>query len=287
MNSKIFCSVLFGKGNPFNKMVSLCTYVPVRLLRGALVHLAEKMYKTKEISKGEKLGLLLAKSKVKNLPLFLKLPDGNTIYLPLLDMSTFIAFIDVYDHAEYEKFYVPKNGDIILDVGAHIGAFTLKTCRFNRNGLVVAVEPDPHNFELLRKNVQLNSCCERVILVNAVLSDKNGHCTFYRNECFSAGSSLTTKREYSRQVDTKAFKLDSLVDELRLKRIDFLKVDAEGAELEITRGAERALREQLIRNMAIAAYHVSEQRREQIIKMLKSCEYRIISTFDNIIYAAA
>ena len=56
-----------------------------------------------------------------------------------------------------EYHFCPKEGDIVVDVGAHIGRYTLIAAnRVGRNGKVVAVEANPDNFEMLNNNVKLN-----------------------------------------------------------------------------------------------------------------------------------
>jgi tRNA G37 N-methylase Trm5 len=64
-----------------------------------------------------------------------------------------------------------RSSDIVVDAGANIGIFTLLAAR--KAKLVIAVEPDPENFEYLKRNVRLNRA-ENVVLVNKALSNYVG-----------------------------------------------------------------------------------------------------------------
>lgn len=282
--TRIIRSIL-ETGNTFDKIVCLLTYMPVRLFRGIFATIAGNIYRATNSCKGEKLGILLSRSKLRAFPLFLKLPDGNKIFLFLRDFSSLGPFKEIYDDEIYERFYVPCQGDTVLDIGAHIGVFTLKACR--KKAFVIAIEPDPYNFSLLRRNVALNSYQNRVVQINVALGNEDGHAKFFKSECFSVGSSLTIKRYLSQQVNVRICKIDTLIRKLNIKAIDFLKVDAEGAELDIIIGARTCLRKHVIRNIAIAAYHVSKAEREQLVKILRKYRYNTLLTAHGYIYATA
>jgi len=71
---------------------------------------------------------------------------------------------EIYEREVYTCVRPLKHDDVVMDVGAHVGIFTLKAAREAEDGLIVAVEPDPGNFRLLVRNIRANGL-ENVIPV--------------------------------------------------------------------------------------------------------------------------
>ena len=70
---------------------------------------------------------------------------------------------------ELMKYFVPEEGDIVVDVGAHIGLYTIiASKRVGLSGKVFSIEPDPVNFEILGKNIRINHL-ENVVALNYAL----------------------------------------------------------------------------------------------------------------------
>jgi len=132
-------------------------------------------------------------------------------------------------------------GGVFVDVGAHIGKYTIPIAKIlGENGLVIAVEPHPENYKTLVENIELNGL-KNVVALNIAawseerklrlfIGDKYGHHSVRRN--FGLGFII---------VQAKA--LDDVLDTLTLKHgVDCIKIDAEGAELEILKGLQRTLK---------------------------------------------
>jgi FkbM family methyltransferase len=118
-----------------------------------------------------------------------------------------------------------KKGDVVIDCGAHIGCFTKYASLKEAN--VIAIEPEYENFALLKENTE---GFDNLKIINAVLY--NGK---------KARFLVDSKRSDLHKVDRKGklvntIKLDSIVDFFKIKRIDFLKMDIEGAEYEVLKG---------------------------------------------------
>jgi len=127
-----------------------------------------------------------------------------------------------------------KPNDVVLDVGAHIGYFTLLFAKLvGSEGKVFSFEPEPKNFELLTKNIEINNY-ENVITESKIVSDKNKTCTLYTFETSSGANRIYKPNE---NINVKPIEVDSIsLDEYFknsefLKRIKFVKIDVEGAEL--------------------------------------------------------
>ena len=127
-----------------------------------------------------------------------------------------------------------KPNDVVIDIGAHIGYFTLLFAKLvGPEGKVFSFEPEPKNFELLTKNIEINNY-DNVITESKIVSDKNEKCTLYTFETSSGANRIYKPNE---NANTKPIEVDSIsLDEYFknsefLKRIKFVKIDVEGAEL--------------------------------------------------------
>ena len=127
-------------------------------------------------------------------------------------------------------------------------------------GIVVAVEPSPETFMLLKKNVE---SCPNIHLAKYAIMDKEGTEKLYYSKA-AAANSLILKRS-DRYVEVSAITLDQLMDKLHLSRADFIKIDAEGAELNVLKGATETLRKGT--RLVIAAYHTTENGEQEIGKV--------------------
>ena len=180
---------------------------------------------------------------------------------------------EIYILNVYNRFYKIKDGDTVIDIGSHIGIFTLKAARRTKRGLVISIEPYPKNFKILLKNVK-NNKLKNVIAVNSALSNCDGVGKLYIAPGTSGASHslLRSRVESSEFVEVLVRKLDSLLDELNIKKVNMIKIDAEGSELEILEGAEKTLRDNNV-HLAIAAYHTKDEIRK-LSKFLTELGYK-------------
>lgn len=121
------------------------------------------------------------------------------------------------------------NGCVVLDIGAHIGYYTLIAARLvGKEGHVFAFEPNPTNFGLLKKNVEINGYTN-VTLVQKAISNKTGKAELYLNEVSSGGHSIFDPHDGSRTVEVDVTCLDDYFKDYG-GTINFIKMDIEGAE---------------------------------------------------------
>jgi FkbM family methyltransferase len=140
-----------------------------------------------------------------------------------------------------KKYFRPKLGDIVVDVGAHIGIYTLTASkRVKQKGLVIAIEPDVENFSQLSLNVFLNRI-KNVKLIRAAAADVDGNITFFVSKERTGSSIARIPEELADKITVPTVKLDTIVNKFALSRIDWLKIDAEGAENLVLKGAYKAL----------------------------------------------
>jgi FkbM family methyltransferase len=130
-----------------------------------------------------------------------------------------------------------KSGFTVVDVGAHIGYYSLLFSRLvGPTGHVIAFEPVPNNFKFLCENLELNTCTNVEPVNRAVLDRHEQICIeMQENDPLPVGVSFANP-ENKGNVIVEAISLDDSVLR-RTKRVDFLKVDAEEAEDKVLDGA--------------------------------------------------
>lgn len=127
---------------------------------------------------------------------------------------------------------IVEEGDVVFDVGAFIGGFTLAIVYKARR--IIAIEPDPLNYLLLKWNTKE---ARNITLVKKAASNCNAEVLLYQTDD-PTSSSLIKPTKIKKYTVVKASRLDTLMSELGVERIDFLKIDAEGAEPEVLEGAD-------------------------------------------------
>lgn len=148
--------------------------------------------------------------------------------------------------------------DTVVDIGAHIGAFTVMSARFAREGVVYALEPVEENYELLLRNIELNKLTN-VIPTKMAVSKETGKREIFVQEDATSGHSFFYRTNRSPvTVDTTS--LEDFIDRMNIKKIDFLKIDCEGAEYEIlTNCPERVF--SMIQRIGME-YHYGEDKKD-------------------------
>jgi FkbM family methyltransferase len=146
-----------------------------------------------------------------------------------------------------------KANDIVLDVGAHVGVFTSAALRHGATK-VLMVEPDPLNIECLRRNFAAEIASGRVILVPEGAWSSVGTFKLYTGLTNSGMNTMVLPEDGAGYVEVKTRPIDAMVAEAGLARVDFIKMDIEGAEREALKGAARTLAQWKPRLM-LDAYH--------------------------------
>jgi FkbM family methyltransferase len=134
----------------------------------------------------------------------------------------------------------------VIDVGANLGYYSvLFGTRVGPAGRVVACEPEPLNRQLLARNLDAHGLADRVAIAAIALADKAGPMRLHRDPGFAGVHSLSAANRNAPHADdsieVSAITLDQLVAQHRLDDLDFLKIDAQGAEGWILEGASRTL----------------------------------------------
>ncbi len=173
----------------------------------------------------------------------MKKVQGSKMLLDLNDLGIGreLALYGVHEKNSTEEVKrVIKPGMKILELGANIGYYALiETKLAGPTGHLYAVEPSPYNFDLLKRNLDLNNI-RNADLHQAAFGEKRGKVKFYMYDRSNLSSFI--KREdmgmETTEIDVDMITLD---DFLKLKTADFIRMDVEGYELEILKGATQVL----------------------------------------------
>lgn len=170
-----------------------------------------------------------------------------------VDAADFSLGRQLLDTASYESQWTAwmkgavQSGMCAVDVGANIGYYSILLGRaVGSTGRVLSFEPEPYNYSILSRNVRHNDLDGRVTPVPAALADKPGKSQLFMDRRFFGVHSLSGENRISggRQsvVDVDVVTLDDAVEAHGLTdRVNFLKIDAQGAEGMILAGATRLL----------------------------------------------
>lgn len=179
-----------------------------------------------------------------------------------------------------------RPGDVVADLGANLGLYS----RFLVSGAgaarVLAFEPWIENTRMLRRNLELGSMIDRVEIHPIAVADEDGEFRFQVDDIQSASGSLDRVRHGSpsegrenlglpvREVTVPCRTLDSLVSSGQIPQPDVLKIDVEGAETLVLRGA-RALLVNRRPRILVELHGASEAR--SVLEILLGHEYRIVA----------
>jgi FkbM family methyltransferase len=162
-----------------------------------------------------------------------------------------------YEYHRGENHCKAEAGDIVIDAGSCWGESTLYFAHeAGPKGTVVAFEFIPSNLEAFRRNTDLNPHLkDRIRLVANPLWSSPGRRLYYCD--WGPASRVTDEIDKYKDGTAETVTIDETLERLGLSRVDFIKMDIEGAELAALRGAETSIRKHRPK-LAISLYHSVE-----------------------------
>jgi FkbM family methyltransferase len=165
--------------------------------------------------------------------------DGHIIYVDQVD-SLGLVSKGIYEPDETKLVNtLIKPGDIVIDLGANIGYFTLLFARLvGPNGKVYAFEPHPYSFSLLKKNIEINGY-QNIEAIQKAASNQKGFLELYQDPFNNTDHRIYPQDGKTKQIQIETISLDEYFKELPY--VNFMKIDTQGAEFLILSGMKKLL----------------------------------------------
>lgn len=158
---------------------------------------------------------------------------------------------------------------VFVDIGAHIGKYAVPVAKaLGECGLVVAIEPHPDNYGLLLRNIDLNKLRNVVALRIAAWSSEE-ELTLFTGE-YSTRHSVK-KNHGLGSIVVKAKPLDNVLEEIGVNRVDLIKIDVEGAEVEVLKGMSETMK----RHHPVIVVEVWSENSKLVEEIVSQFGYRV------------
>lgn len=165
-----------------------------------------------------------------------------------------------------------KIGNVVIDVGANIGYYTILLAdKVGKTGRVYAFEPDKINFEILKKNIEANNL-KNVEIINAAVGSKTGKIKLHKSK-----ENLGDHKLYGDDKEIEEVKIIKL-DEFIKEKVDVIKVDTQGWEPEVIKGAKKIIaknRPIMFLEYSPASYKIAKLDGQKMMKFLRKIYKKI------------
>lgn len=169
----------------------------------------------------------------------------NEIKLKYLDKFNSVSSI-IISEGNFENIELQivsnnlKENSVFFDIGANIGFYSLSLAKMFNNIKIHAFEPVKETFLDLESNISKNNISNKIIVNNVAVGDVNGN-VFITNE-YHSSNYLVNASSTQHKEEVKLITIDSYIKDNSIDKIDFIKIDVEGRELLVLKGANESLR---------------------------------------------
>lgn len=205
--------------------------------------------------------------------------NGFQLELDLSDYMQWLLYFGVKTEPRDLLYALVKPGMTVLDIGANIGETALVFARLTGEaGHVYAFEPFPSTFQHLQRHVSWNHQ-KNITPIQLGLADKPGVLKLENNPNNTAGNRVSTTGS-----DVQVSTVDAFVRAKQCPKIDFIKIDVEGFELHVLRGADEILRRDkpvLFVEAVDEFLQLQNSSTHALIKFLENLNYSLVNAYDN------
>ena len=174
---------------------------------------------------------------------------GSRLRLDISDVVDHGVFFDMHEAGAQALLDLAQPGMSVLDIGTNIGTTLLQLARrVGKGGSVQGFEPDPANFAKASRNLKLNAWADHARVANVALGGESGQLKMFQVSPKNRGmnrilpESQGEGREFP-SVEVAVRVLDEFLAEAQITGVDLVKIDVEGFEMNVLRGASRLLSE--------------------------------------------
>jgi len=179
---------------------------------------------------------------------------------------------DFYE-AETLKKWTPylNSPAVLLDIGSNLGNHTLYWAGAIKDSHVIAFEPYAPNYQNLVRNIEDNGLSDRVQTVNAAVGAGTGKAVLKESFANNLGGTTFQMTEEVAGEVIPVTALDDFVEREGVETVDFIKIDTEGFEIDVLRGAKEILK----KSRPIVWVEVSAESHAQVVNMLEEHRYEL------------
>ncbi len=184
--------------------------------------------------------------------------------------ASLVLYKEVFLRNEYKIPFKVSASPIILDLGANIGFASVFYATQYPGARILAFEPNPSSFDLLKKNISTCNFGDRIEAFPYALTNKEGVISFYvGKESTSLRSSLFSDRAQGEEIKVEARPVSTFVSQL--PHVDIMKIDVEGAEYLIFEDLLKTNQLSKIRNLVVE-FHLNVSSENSLAKFLNNLE---------------
>lgn len=204
-------------------------------------------------------------------------PNRKCICYPDSSYGGLIVYLGM---PEYEgNSYILNNlkpNDTFIDVGACIGDYSLFASSIITKGHIYAFEPYKKSIEMFEENILLNEI-KNITVFDGVASDKNGY-EYLSIEKESEVNHIVHEKNMHNGIKVPSVTLDRYITENNIKKVAILKIDVEGSEMKVLKGAEKSIDAHKIKKILIELNKNNQffgTSNQKIIAWLKKRQYDV------------
>ena len=197
--------------------------------------------------------------------------------------SDFSMIDEIWAFRKYDYFgYRVAPGELVVDIGANIGTFSVYAATVCAASRVLSFEPFPDNYRMLLRNVKQNEL-HMVTCVNQAVAGERGLRILSLDSADSGSHSLISG-SFEGTVKVDCCTLEDIFQRFSLAKIDYLKMDCEGAEYEILENAGSRIRQ--IGRISMETHTISDHKAEDLEKLLRGQGFEVRLFNGSRLYAA-
>lgn len=194
---------------------------------------------------------------------------------------------ELYLHNKREHFstdYIHKfigTDDIIIDVGGNIGYYALLESQLASNGKIYAIEPVPSNIKLLNKNIKLNDY-KNISTFQLAMGDKDGKAKMYvYDKCNWCSFTKDSTGNIIDEIEVPIMTLDGFVESYVCQYPTFIRMDAEGYEYQIIKGASKIFEKKNPLKLCIELHPhlMPKENMKELVNTLMQSDFKIAAIF--------